>query len=188
MDNSNESYCIDVNGKTVKHGDPFVPQGNNFCRHCKCLSGEAKECFTTDCAVPTCKDYKAVPGKCCAYTCPSGSNSEAAELAIIISLSVGLLLLLVLLIVVIHRNRKKTQRDRMRNEVLEQSQNLRPRPLNNRLAVISEENNDGMEPPPPYTPGRGRYSFRKPHYASPPFTPNEPPPPYEIDSRQATDV
>lgn len=59
----------------------------------------------------------------------AGSNSEAAELAIIISLSVGLLLLLVLLIVVIHRNRKKTQRDRMRNEVLEQSQNLRPSKL-----------------------------------------------------------
>lgn len=66
--------------------------------------------------------------------------------------------------------------------------NLRPRPLNNRLAVIAEENGDGIEPPPPYTPGRGRYSIRKPHYASPPFTPNEPPPPYEIDSREATDV
>ena len=61
-------------------------------------------------------------------------------------------------------------------------------PLNNRLAVIAEENGDGIEPPPPYTPGRGRYSIRKPHYASPPFTPNEPPPPYEIDSREATDV
>lgn len=183
-----ESFCNDIDGNRVKHGDPFVPEGNDFCLHCKCLSGQAEECFTTECAVPTCKDYKAVPGKCCAYTCPSGINSEAAELAIIISLSVGLLLLLILLIVVIDRNRKKNQRNRTRNEVLEQTQNLRPRPLNNRLTSIREENDDGVEPPPPYTPGRGRYSFRKPHYGSPQFTPNEPPPPYEIDSREATDV
>lgn len=56
----------------------------------------------------------------------TGINSEGVELAIIISLSVGLLLLLVLLIVVIDRNRKKNQRNRTRNEVLEQTQNLRP--------------------------------------------------------------
>lgn len=183
-----EASCYDINGNKVKHGDPFVPEGNDFCHHCKCLSGQAAQCFTTECAVPTCEDYKAIPGKCCAYTCPSGVNSEAAELAIIISLSVGLVLLLILLVFVIDRNRKKNRRNRTRNEVLEQSQNLRPRPLNNRLAVIAEENGDGIEPPPPYTPGRGRYSIRKPHYASPPFTPNEPPPPYEIDSREATDV
>ena len=61
-------------------------------------------------------------------------------------------------------------------------------PLNNRLPSIREENDDDVEPPPPYTPGRGRYSFRKAHYTSPQFTPNEPPPPYEIDSREATDV
>ncbi|XP_068678292.1 uncharacterized protein [Montipora capricornis] len=178
-----ESHCTDVNGKQVKHEDPFVPKGK-VCQHCTCLNGYARECVPAKCAVPTCKDYKAVPGECCAYTCPSGNNSAAAELAIIISLSVGLLLLLVLLIFMLNRNRKKSQRDRIRNEVIEQSQ----RPLNNRLAVITEENNDNIEPPPPYTPGRGRYSLRKAHYTSPPFTPNEPPPPYEIDSREATDV
>ena len=59
----------------------------------------------------------------------TGVNSEAAELAIIISLSVGLLLLLILLIVVIDRNRKKNQRNQMRNEVLEQAQTLRPSEL-----------------------------------------------------------
>ena len=67
-----ESYCSDINGNKVKHGDSFVPQGDDFCRHCKCLSGRAEQCFTTECAVPTCKGYKAVPGKCCAFTCPSG--------------------------------------------------------------------------------------------------------------------
>ena len=67
-----ESFCTDINGNNVKHGDPFVPEGNDFCLHCKCLGGKAEECFTTGCAKPTCKDYKAVPGKCCAYTCPSG--------------------------------------------------------------------------------------------------------------------
>ncbi|XP_067033753.1 uncharacterized protein [Acropora muricata] len=179
-----ESYCTDVNGKLVRQGDPFIPKGNNVCQHCRCLNGLAQQCFAAECALPTCKDYKAVPGKCCAYTCPSGNNSATTELAIIISLSVGLLLLFVLLVFVINRSRKKSQRDRIRNEVVDQAQ----RPLNNRLAVIVEENNDNIEPPPPYTPGRGRYNSRKHHYTSPPFTPNEPPPPYEIDSREATDV
>lgn len=70
--NSTEAFCYDINGNKVKHGDPFVPEGNDFCHHCKCLSGQAAQCFTTECAVPTCEDYKAIPGKCCAYTCPSG--------------------------------------------------------------------------------------------------------------------
>lgn len=70
--NSTEAFCYDINGNKVKHGDPFVPEGNDFCYHCKCLSGQAAQCFTTECAVPTCEDYKAIPGKCCAYTCPSG--------------------------------------------------------------------------------------------------------------------
>ena len=61
-------------------------------------------------------------------------------------------------------------------------------PLNNRLDAITEGSEDQIEPPPPYTPGRGRYSLRKPHYPSPPLTPNEPPPPYEINSREATQV
>lgn len=185
-----ESFCTDINGNNIKNGASFVPKPkqDNFCLHCTCSFGQAKDCIKAECAIPTCKNYKPVPGKCCSYTCPSGANSEAAELAIIISLSVGLLLLLILLIVVIDRNRKKNQRNQTRNEVLEQSQNLRPRPLNNRLAGIIEENNERIEPPPPYTPGRGRYSFRKPQYAAPPFTPNEPPPPYEINCRHATDV
>lgn len=70
--NSTEASCYDINGNKVKHGEPFVPEGNDFCYHCKCLSGQAAQCFTTECAVPTCEDYKAIPGKCCAYTCPSG--------------------------------------------------------------------------------------------------------------------
>lgn len=69
---SSGSYCTDVNGKLVRHGDPFIPKGNNVCQHCRCLNGVKQQCFTAECALPTCKDYKAVPGKCCAYTCPSG--------------------------------------------------------------------------------------------------------------------
>lgn len=53
---------------------------------------------------------------------PTGNNSATTELAIIISLSVGLLLLFVLLIFVINRSRKKSQRDRIRNEVVDQAQ------------------------------------------------------------------
>ena len=69
-----ETSCIDIDGKQVKNGDPFVPEGQTSCQHCKCVDGEPDECFIAKCAKPTCDDYKEVAGECCAYTCPSSKS------------------------------------------------------------------------------------------------------------------
>ena len=61
-------------------------------------------------------------------------------------------------------------------------------PLNNRLTTICEENEDTHSLPPPYTTARDRYSEQKIQFAVPPLSPNEPPPPYEMDTREATQV
>ena len=66
-----ETGCYDINGNKVSRGRYFIPQ-KDACLQCKCSDGEPEACVLTKCAKPTCTDYKSIPGKCCAYTCPSG--------------------------------------------------------------------------------------------------------------------
>lgn len=75
---SSESFCTDINGNNIKNGASFVPKPkeDNFCLHCTCTFGQAKDCIKAECAIPTCKNYKPVSGKCCAYTCPSGNKRK----------------------------------------------------------------------------------------------------------------
>lgn len=178
----NETGCYDINGNKVSSGRYFIPQ-KDACLHCKCSDGEPQACVLAKCAKPTCKDYKSIPGKCCAYTCPS-ETTTTAQLAVIISLSVGLLLLVILLMIVIYWNRKR-KRNETRHHVHERNNVRRNGPLNNRLRTIHEES-DGFDLPPPYTPGNVQTS-RKIVTVVSTRPPNEPPPPYDI-GREATEV
>ncbi|XP_032234143.2 integral membrane protein DGCR2/IDD isoform X2 [Nematostella vectensis] len=179
--------CYDIDGNQVANGQSYVPSGNNACVHCKCVSGGPEECFTTKCAVPTCQKYKALPGKCCAYTCLDEST-EKAELAIIVSLSVGLVLLLLLLGLVIHRNRKRLRRRQHEEPAMDPEERG---PLNNQLTPIQEETEgpQEFEPPPPYTPICNVHKCKASQIHNSRHPPNEPPPPYHIDSNlRATPV
>ncbi|XP_020913239.1 integral membrane protein DGCR2/IDD isoform X2 [Exaiptasia diaphana] len=179
--------CTDINNNKISNGKYYVPPGENACRNCKCVFGQPGECYTTKCAVPTCKDYKAVAGQCCRFTCPKES-SNSTQLAVIISLSLGLLVLIIILIVVISRNIKKNRR---RHNQQQQQPPIREEhaPLNNQLPAIQEEQEQQFEPPPPYTPVRNANKYKTRHNNHGNVIPNEPPPPYEIQtSLRATTV
>jgi len=183
--------CTDINDKVIQNGKYYVPPGENACRNCKCVFGQPGECYTTKCAVPTCKDYKAVAGQCCRFTCPQESSNNT-QLAVIISLSLGLLILIILLIVVVTRNIKKNRRRNNQQERPPVREERHAR-LNNQLPVIQEviqeEQEAQFEPPPPYTPVRNANKCKTRHTQHGPIIPNEPPPPYEIQtSLRATTV
>lgn len=75
----NESKpCVDEQRNTILPGHRYVSK-QDPCISCICVAGRGILCSAVMCALPTCRDWDPVPGKCCEYKCkdkpPEALNS-----------------------------------------------------------------------------------------------------------------
>lgn len=188
-----------LNGR-VPQGEYFTPIGQDICKKCKCVAGQAVGCFNQTCSkLPDCDKYQNVDGKCCEFECLEDDGlSNKAELTVILSLSIGLVLLLIILITILYLRRQslkknqeqktetKTQSTSSATEQVQPSSttdSIEQHPTNSHASSEMSHpephrESATIELPPPYYPPGNLVNVNKDRSRQA-LPPNEPPPPYD---------
>ncbi|WAR23289.1 KCP-like protein [Mya arenaria] len=67
-DASQLEMCLDRDGRTVLHGEVYMPN-EDPCFQCQCVHGSEGRCSSAKCAEPTCTNFTRSRDECCKYTC-----------------------------------------------------------------------------------------------------------------------